>query len=77
MEQIKIIEELAFCGEINRCTVCNKDCKYFKRNMKRNGNIEIEYITAHASCRQLILEIYKLKAKLLNLEFKLFCLENS
>lgn len=63
----------------NICSVCGKPYKHMKHFYLENGMTMksrikcVDFITAHAGCRDLVEKIKKLKEELLDLEFKLFC----
>jgi hypothetical protein len=62
------------------CTVCGKAFKWSKRNWVINEMVEMELITAHASCRSklrlLTEKKQKLKDEILNVEWEMFQLCN-
>lgn len=62
----------------NCCYVCNKDFINF-RLLKMNNDIglkEVEIITAHTSCRNLIKKRQKLLDNLLEVDYNLFAKRN-
>jgi len=65
----------------NICSVCGKDyphCKRFVNGFKDGDKTikEVTLITAHAGCRSLIKKINKAKTAVLDLEYKIFELQN-
>ena len=65
----------------NLCTVCNKPYKWRKHytiaeKLERGYIKEVEFITAHAGCRNLVCKYYKLQSELLDTEWKLFQLRH-
>lgn len=66
--------------EKNICTVCGKSFKWSKRNWVRGDMVEVEFVTAHASCRSklrlLTEKKQKLKDEILNVEWEIFNLCN-
>lgn len=54
----------------SKCIVCNK---YFKHKILNKQNNEIDIITGHTGCFNLINKRNKIKSDLLNVEYDLFC----
>ena len=64
----------------NMCTVCHRPFKWRKQytiiEKSEKGYIkEVEFITAHAGCRNLLCKYHKLQDELLDTEWKLFGLQ--
>jgi len=61
-------------GNENECVVCGRTFKYMKRYTSPIDDLpkEMELITAHAGCRNLMKKYLKTKEELLNMEFELF-----
>ena len=62
--------------ETDICSVCKKPFKWSKRNWVREEMIEVEFITAHASCRSKLRLLNEKKQKLqneiTNIEWEIF-----
>lgn len=72
MEEVKKIN---ICEYDDKCVHCGKDFKYRKRNYKAPGDdlYEVSHIVAHSYCSKSYNKVQRLKRKLLDEEFTMFC----
>ena len=79
MTEFSKITEIDYDNK-DTCTICGNYCKhrkrYFVTSSTPKGLKEVDFITAHATCRSLMKKKLELERELVDVEWKLFVLSN-